>query len=84
MALVEDHPEDTVILGNAASFLTLSDKAMSEELLKRAQVVGAGRPGMVAAARRSVPAGNDLQDAASRRTWSAKAQAEFERSRAVS
>src|SRR4051794_36737848 len=41
---VETHPDDTAILGNAASFLTISERATSGELLRRARALEPDNP----------------------------------------
>jgi hypothetical protein len=83
MTWIEDHPEDTVILGNAAGFLTLSDKDRSAELLKRASSLEPDDPvwpRRLAFLYRLQTLG---EDAADRRYWSALSQAEFERAQGL-
>ena len=44
MSQIESHPQNTVILGNAASFLTLCDKTKCGELLRRAKTLEPENP----------------------------------------
>jgi tetratricopeptide (TPR) repeat protein len=44
LAQIDSHPRETKILGNAASFFTLNDGAMSEKLLREAQSVEPDNP----------------------------------------
>ena len=83
MKLVEDHPEDTVILNNAAGFLLLSDEAMSEELLKRAQSLEPDDPIWSRRLGDLYRLGMIGTDAAARRTLAAKVQAEYERAQGL-
>ena len=83
MQLVEDHPEDTVILNNAAGFLLGSDKAMSEELLKRASSLEPDDPIWSRRLAHLYWLGMIGKDAAARRTLAAKAQAEYERAQGL-
>ncbi len=83
MQLVEDHPEDTAILNNAAGFLLGSDKAMSEELLKRASSLEPDDPIWSQRLTLLYWLGTIGKDAAARRTLAAKAQAEYERAQGL-
>jgi hypothetical protein len=77
--VVEGNPEDTVILHNAASFLILSDRALSAELLKRARSLEPDDPlwsRRLAHVYRLEMIG---KDAADRRSLAAMVQAECER-----
>ena len=83
MELVEDHPEETVILNNAARFLLLNDKAISEELLKRARSLEPDDP--IWSRRLAHLYWLEMigKDAAAQRTLAAKAQAEYERAQGL-
>jgi tetratricopeptide (TPR) repeat protein len=83
MALVEDNPEDTVILNNAASFLRLSDKAKSEELLKRASSLEPDDPRWPRKLAQLYWSEMLGKDAATRRSLAAMAQAEYERAQGL-
>ena len=53
MSQIEAHPDNTTILGNAASFLTLSDKTKCGELLRRAKTLEPDNPALDGTARRT-------------------------------
>jgi hypothetical protein len=78
VSLVKGNPEDTVILHNAAIFLIVSDKAMSEKLLKRAKSLEPDDPLWSQHLAHLYWLDMMGKDAAARRTLAAKAQAEHE------
>ncbi len=78
MAQVMAHPEDTSILGNAASFLTSNDK-VQRELLRRARSLEPDNPAWSERLGHLYMREMIGSDAAFRRDWAAMAQAEFER-----
>jgi hypothetical protein len=79
MAQVEADPEDTTILGDAASFLTHSDKARCGELLRRARSLEPDNPVWSERLGHLYSLEMIGKDAAAQRDWAAMTQAELER-----
>jgi hypothetical protein len=83
MKLVGDHPEDTVILENAASYLHTSDLAMAEEWMNRAASLEPSDPYWPQRLAELYRLAMIRGDAASWRALAAKAQAAYEKAQGL-
>jgi hypothetical protein len=81
---VERHPDDTAILGNAASFFTLSDRTLSGQLLRRARSLEPDNPEWSDRLGHLYSLEGIRQSPESRRDWAAMSLAELERAHALS
>jgi tetratricopeptide (TPR) repeat protein len=79
MSQIEAHPENTVILGNAAGFLTPNDKTKCGELLRHAKTLEPDNPEWSNRLGHLYSLEMIGKDAAARRDWAAMTQAEYER-----
>jgi hypothetical protein len=79
MEHVDAHPVNTAILGNAARFLSCSDKAKCGELLRRARSLEPDNPEWSRRLGHLYSLQMTGKDAAARQDWAAMAQAEYEK-----
>ncbi len=78
LSQIETHPENIEILGNAASFLTLSDRTKCGELLRRAKTLEPDNPRWTERLAHLYSLEMKGKDPAARRDWAAMAQADYE------
>jgi len=78
MSQIETHPENTAILGNAASVLTLCDKTKCGELLRRAKTLEPDNPRWTERLAHLYSLEMKGKDPAARRDWAAMTLAEYE------